>query len=151
MMGASCNECGACCDPVVSPVSPQQLTNGVVDEVFGPQQARWMRDHLTPIRPRREGLAKVRDWNSGMTEWLLRGEPVILLSWFYRCDLFDEDTRRCIDWDHRPAMCRGYPWYDDGPDERKALPPTCSYREDIGQPVEISAVTRQGPGRDAAP
>lgn len=117
-------------------MSPLHLQNGVADEVFGETEAEWMRVHLTPIKPRRIGLAMVSDWSKGMTHWELDGKMFLQLSWFYECDLYDAEHRRCTDWNNRPNICRGYPWYEDGPDDTKALPPECSFRVDIGLPVQ---------------
>jgi Fe-S-cluster containining protein len=131
-----CNGCGACCDPVATMVSPRHLADGSADRVVGAEEASWMRTHLTPILPRREGRRLVASWSDGTTWFAPGGDLIPMLSWFYRCDLYDTETRRCLDFDHRPTMCRGYPWFDDAPDQRKNLPPTCSYRADIGLPVE---------------
>lgn len=131
-----CNGCGACCDPVVTVISPQHLADGSADQVVGEEEAEWMRIHLTPIRPRREGLKLIASWSKGVTYFTPGDQFVPVLSWFYRCDLYDPETRRCTDFENRPPMCRGYPWFDDPPDKRKNLPPTCSFREDIGLPVE---------------
>lgn len=29
--------------------------------------------------------------------------------YWYKCDLFDEETRLCKDYENRPAICRNYP------------------------------------------
>lgn len=131
-----CNGCGACCNPVISVIPPQQLTDGRADEIVGAVEADWMRAHLTPIVPRRDGLKMVSAWSRGVSDFVFDGQLMLVLSWFYRCDLYDPGTRRCTDWENRPDMCRGYPWFDDPPDTTKVLPPTCSYRADIGLPVE---------------
>lgn len=60
-------------------------------------------------------------------------------SFYFRCRHFDPDTRRCTDYDNRPAMCRDYPWYGGAVNFSAALPPTCSFRADIGEvPVAIT-------------
>jgi Fe-S-cluster containining protein len=131
-----CNGCGACCDPVITVISPQHLADGTAEQVVGEEEADWMRAHLTPILPRREGLKMVASWSKGVTYFTPGNEFLPVLSWFYRCDLYDSETRRCTDFENRPPMCRGYPWYDEKPDPRKTMPLTCSYRADIGEPVE---------------
>lgn len=30
-------------------------------------------------------------------------------TWFYTCKHFDKQTRKCMDYDNRPKMCRNYP------------------------------------------
>jgi Fe-S-cluster containining protein len=60
-------------------------------------------------------------------------------TFYFRCRHFDRETRRCTDYENRPAMCRDYPWYGGEPQEAAALPPTCSFRADIGEvPVAIT-------------
>lgn len=84
---------------------------------------------------RREALAKAPHMR-GVELVDQDGQPV-LYPFFYSCPSFDLETRRCTDYDNRPPVCRGYPWYDRGPSLATSLPPECSYREDIGQPVEM--------------
>lgn len=129
-VNAECNGCGACCDPFICVHSPADL------DLYGSriEDIDWYRQHLTVIR-RRDGRRMVADWSSGWSEMVINGRPQLLAAHYYRCDLFDPATRRCGDYEHRPAVCRGYPWYGDSPDPNKVLPPTCSYRADIGLPV----------------
>jgi Fe-S-cluster containining protein len=136
-----CNGCGACCDPVVSVVSPLMLQRQTADEIIGADEADWMRVHLTPIRPRRAGLDKVSGWMKGVSQFQqpATGQMVLMLSWFYSCDLYDVESKRCTDWDNRPNQCRGYPWYGQPPEANKALPPPCEFRRDIGQTPEPSS------------
>jgi Fe-S-cluster containining protein len=137
MAETACNGCGCCCDPVVIPHSPTTLANGVSAQVAGPELVAWMREHLTPIK-RSVGIRLAGAQGLGhQTDAIIGGVPVSLLSWFWSCDLYDPATRQCTDWEHRPDICRGYPWYDEPPDPTKRLPLECSYRTDIGQPVEL--------------
>lgn len=144
-MSAECNGCGGCCDPVVSAIAPIYLQDGTATQLVGRAEANWMRSHLTPMR-RADGL-KLVPWMRGggwtdiqgqrdnVTGKLHLCEPVLLPSFFYRCDLFDTGTRRCSDHANRPNMCRGYPWFGEAPDPTKSVPPTCSYLADVGLPV----------------
>lgn len=139
----ACNSCGShptavCCDPFTTIVSPTMLADGSADRDLAPGEADWMRAHLTPILPRKAGLAKVSSWSSGLSQFFLGGELHIIAAWYYNCDLYDPATKRCTDYDNRPDACRGFPWYDSPVDPTKVLPPTCSYRADLGLPVETS-------------
>jgi Putative zinc- or iron-chelating domain len=142
-----CNGCGACCDPVTLPVSSAQLATMGSRLTDGD----WMREHLHPI-PRREGRArqawaKGRGWNERIDE---HGDPVIEAVFYYGCDRYDPVAKRCTDYEGRPGMCRDYPWHTGAPIEGADLPPTCSYRADIGLPVE-GEVTVAAPTRKARP
>jgi Fe-S-cluster containining protein len=130
-----CNSCGVCCDPVVLPASPQRLFSPDGERAFGAETVAWMREHWTPIKPRRNGLARVMSWNDGFSEQAGPEGLELVLAWFYDCDQFDPETRQCRDYEGRPDVCREYPWYKGVRPDAK-LPPTCSYRTDIGQPVE---------------
>jgi Fe-S-cluster containining protein len=59
---------------------------------------------------------------------------------FYRCPHLDDDPesptyRYCLNYENRPPLCKGYPWYQDGPPKpgqnRPALPLDCSFRVDL--------------------
>lgn len=55
---------------------------------------------------------------------------------FYRCPHFEDDPESaeyglCRNYDDRPPMCSGFPWYGRGPDPRKGLPLDCSFRIDL--------------------
>lgn len=129
-----CNGCGVCCDPVQLPFAPTDFA--VNADRFDPAALAFYREHLTPI-PRREGRLLVGHWSSGWSEVLIPGGgPQMVPAHYYRCDLYDPDGRRCTAFDERPEMCSGYPWYGDLPNPMAQLPPTCSYRADVGQPVE---------------
>jgi len=134
--------CGACCDPVVLPFGPADLRRLTAMDL-GVEDYVWMKNHLTPMT-RREGLQRAAYLTQGgKTTFSLdaQSQPEVGWSYFYECDLFDTETRRCSDYEHRPPTCRGFPWYDDDTasdqwNKAKALPTTCVHRAAIGQPVE---------------
>lgn len=137
-----CNGCGACCHPFTMPVTPQQL-RGFARRIT---DGAWMVEHLTPIR-RRDGMA-MAPWSDGYDERLDDdGTPYLVAGSYYRCDNYDETTRRCLDYNNRPSICRQYPWVDGIPQPTAKLPPTCSFNADIGLPVEPVpvAITRRQP------
>jgi hypothetical protein len=127
-----CNGCGGCCHPFTLPIGPGQL--------WGPEGNRvaeheWMRAHLTPMR-RSEGRA-LQPWAEGWDQYQDRdGRAQLRPGHYYRCDNYDEETRRCTDYENRPDICRRYPWFNGVPVPGAQLPPTCSFRADIGLPVE---------------
>jgi Fe-S-cluster containining protein len=139
-----CNGCGACCHPFAMVYSAFDLER--LARSLDATELAFYREHLTPMR-RADGR-RMTPWNSGWSEFVIDGHVQLVATHYYKCDNYDEDTRRCTDYDNRPDVCRGFPWYDRPPDERKVLPPTCSYNADIGMPVApvpVAAPTRRPP------
>lgn len=132
-----CNGCGGCCDPVASFVAPVMLADRSADAAIGKPAAEWMRDHLTPVRPRRDGIKRAPYLRGGGTSTTThRGQPTVLLVHFYDCEFFDRESRECRAYDLRPEMCRVYPWVGDEVNTAVSLPGPCSFRADQGLPVE---------------
>lgn len=138
-----CNGCGRCCDPVALPyrvagMGPEQIA------LIDPGDRDWVLNHLTEIRPRRDGLAMVRDYmRDGMTWGLgLDGRMAEVVTFFYSCDFYDPETREGLAYDERPDVCSDYPWYGMPPDASKAIPPDCEFNLDIGKPVAVTLRSR---------
>src|SRR5437868_6335194 len=150
-------DCGACCDPVMSAISPLDMAKMAPWEV-DERTRRWYLEELTPL-PRKEALARM-PWltQGGKTALGLdgrTGDVVIAFSMFYKCAQFDPETRRCRDYDNRPQPCRDYPFSGKAAaelthmDRATALPPSCSYRADLGERrrAQIAQVREQAVGR----
>jgi Fe-S-cluster containining protein len=68
------------------------------------------------------------------------GQPT-LGAYYYRCKWFDQETRKCTNYENRPPMCRDYPWHGRPPTEWKALPKTCGFLWDLDvepEPIPVS-------------
>lgn len=128
-----CNGCGCCCDPVVlahSLLEVRQMLPGEIDAA----DKVWILDALTPLTRRQVG-AKV--------EYQRPPPGVVLVDAvgrpqepnYYACRHFDPIARSCTNYEHRPPVCRGYPWHGGPPRRDSALPFECSFRADIGQEV----------------
>lgn len=132
MRAAECNGCGQCCDPVVLPFTQREIMATLPSQHEHPADREHMLHDLIPIS-RREGLARAPYLSGGVTWASIDGGRSFLetRSVFYECRHFDRETRRCRIYERRPPMCRDYPWYGDPPDGSKALPPDCSYIEDV--------------------
>lgn len=142
-----CNGCGACCDPFVLPMGPVDLGNVPLSLLAGSSTAddvAFYRDHLTPMS-RGDGRRMTLEWNEGFTHVFVNDRLELRPAFYYRCDRYDPVAKRCTDYDNRPPVCRGYPWYGRGPDDRANIPPTCSFNEDIGRPVAVAMPTTKGP------
>lgn len=136
----SCNGCGRCCDPVPLPYTQDDVRRALPGEISGGKADRdFILNVLRPLR-RRDGLA--RSWYNGGKTLLTSTDPrdrnvQLVTTFFYECPFFDQATRQCTNYDSRPPMCAGYPWYTARPDPQIALPPECSYNADVGRPVQV--------------
>ena len=127
-----CTGCGGCCNPVTLPrhsVTKSRI-KGEPEWQFSapdgddPERCKtWVRDDLRRISQgealrRRPSLAIDPSWNRGV--------------FFYECRHYDSALRQCRDYENRPSICRGFPWYGKEPiaDTLEALP-DCGYREDL--------------------
>lgn len=109
------------------------------DDEIEPENRRWIAEDLTPIT-RREGLRRTKDYvTKGLT--ILgderTGDALWVWSHFYECKHYDPATKQCGNYENRPPICSGYPWYGQQVDNSKALPSECSFRADQGTPVTI--------------
>lgn len=133
---ACTKDCGACCDPVLLPYG---RIAAMSDPAIPKADRDWARDHLSVVSAK-EGYAK-HPYLKGRAMVDQFGE--FMLPVFYRCDLFDTETRRCTDYDNRPGTCRNYPLY--GGTEvaaNAALPPGCSYVELKIKPAVLPCLER---------
>lgn len=135
-----CNSCGACCDPVTLPFDYSHLLEWARN--MSDRDAHWVRTAIMPMTPieayQHEPWLRRADLVSSVQAngIVMDGDSVF----FYRCRWFDRDARQCTQYDKRPDVCRVYPWPDGTPLDGVALPPTCSFRADLGQSVEIRHV-----------
>ena len=141
-MPASCAQCGACCDPVLFDDDTYRTlrtwTSEALRDAADPAtEAGWAhwREHgwddsrelaVAWFRPDGTGRANA-DFVTAHWHALGDGE--------YRCDAFDPATRLCGAHDARPPVCRGFPWYSDGPTPEGAAGltgiPQCSFLADV--------------------
>jgi Fe-S-cluster containining protein len=125
-----------CCEAIPLAVTQEQVRMKLPGQI-GARTRRWILDELVPIS-RRE-VRRLYPWRLDHVE-LPRdphtGEFIADYPTFYRCLNFEPETRRCLAYDDRPDECAGYPEYGGPIDRAIALPPRCSFRADIGEPIE---------------
>ncbi len=129
-----CNGCGSCCDPVVLPYTPLDAAE---DYTLDDRTRQWVMYDLKPMS-RRQVLERepwLLDKSTRLSASPDGGD--LFVPYFYSCRWFDPAERSCTNWNDRPAPCRAYPWGDAEPVKTAALPPSCSFRADIGQPVYV--------------
>ena len=111
---------------------PYNRIEAITDEAIPKAERQWA-DRCLSAMPVKEALAKA-PWLRGRLLADRFGNPSS--PFFFRCSNFDAATRQCADYDNRPDMCRGYPWYGQAPRRDAALPPDCSFKADL---LQISA------------
>ena len=115
-----CNQCGACCRVLTLEQTPEEVqATAAVCSVLGiPSDAIFAAKHWHPLT-REEAMRSNPFYVSNL--------PVA--AHFYSCDQLGDDGR-CMAYEERPLVCRGYPWYGQPP-RLMALPDlNCSYAID---------------------
>lgn len=131
-----CNGCGCCCDPVVLSASQRDYAGQFPGLPGGPERANRDWVLLTPI-PTRDGMRRARYLDSAIQP--LGNAQIVLF--FFECRHFDTENRVCTNYENRPPVCRGFPWFDTAPNPVQGLPLECEFRRDIGE-VPIAFVNK---------
>ena len=116
-----CTGCGACCRVLTLEQSPEEIQQmAVLTRLLGiPSDHQFAARHWRPLT-RDEAMAR----NPFYTSRLPTGAHL------YTCDRLGDDGR-CLAYDERPLVCRGYPWYDQPPRAMALADPECGYRVDL--------------------
>lgn len=131
-----------CCNPVVLPFTKVDVELGIVQ--VGAEERRWVLEDLTPMS-RRDAKVLAAYQFERPSMGILGGKPISDPPMYYRCRNFDETTKECAIYDHRPPACSHYPWYGNEPHPNMAIPPQCGYNLDVGrEPVPISLTSKPG-------
>jgi len=112
-----CNRCGACCRVLTVAQSPEDIAaTAAIARVLGiPSDAIFAAEHWHPLS-RAEALQR----NPFYTQSLPADAHL------YWCDRLGADGR-CVAYETRPLVCRGYPWYQDTPRLMALADPDCGY------------------------
>lgn len=101
-----CCKCGDCCREITLPFSPEYIKE--------------VSERERPVFPDSDAVFIADNWECVGYD---KG------SYIYHCKHFNEETNLCSIYEHRPAICRGYPWYGEfSIDKLKHLPRRCTYR-----------------------
>jgi Fe-S-cluster containining protein len=116
-----CNQCGACCRVLTLAQSPEEVrATAALTKVLGiPSDANFAAEHWHPLT-RSEAMQR----NPYYTQRLPAEAHL------YACDQLGPDGR-CLAYDSRPLVCRGYPWYDEPVRDMQLPDPGCGYFYDI--------------------
>lgn len=116
-----CNQCGACCRVLTLQQSPEELqaTAALTGALGIPSDAGFAAQH----------------WHALTRDEAMRRNPFYTSrlpadAHLYSCDRLGEDGR-CMAYDERPLVCRGYPWYDQPPRDMELADQDCGYFYDI--------------------
>lgn len=121
-----CNGCGACCKVIKLEQSPDEVAQtAALTRVLGiPSDHRFVAEHWRPLT-----RAEAMERNAFYTSRLPAGAHL------YTCDRLGADGR-CLAYDERPLVCRGYPWYDQAPRRVPLADAECGYAVDLPPLVE---------------
>jgi Fe-S-cluster containining protein len=116
-----CNGCGACCRVLTLEQSPAEVQQiAALTRVLGiPSDHVFAAEHWRPLT-RAEAMERNPFYTS-------RLPPDAHL---YSCDRLGADGR-CLAYEDRPLVCRGYPWYDQPPRAMALADPECGYLVDV--------------------
>ncbi len=115
-----CNQCGACCRVLTLEQSPEEIrAMAALTSVLGiPSDMTFAAQHWHALT--REEATQRNPY------YATRLPPDAHL---YHCDQLGSDGR-CLAYEERPLVCRGYPWYDQ-PVRNMELPAAnCEYHFD---------------------
>lgn len=119
--GGACNGCGACCRVLTLDQSPEEIQGiAAITRVLGiPSDHIFAAEHWQPLT-RAEAMQR----NPYYTSRLPEGAHL------YMCDRLAADGR-CMAYEDRPLVCRGYPWYGEAPRPMALADPDCGYHVDV--------------------
>lgn len=130
--------CGKCCDPVLTDISPERISDEIhyLDHPEETAEKNWVqlsdKDAYT-FRFIHE------HWKHVTKEEVLDKNPVIAHTkqQLYLCDQYNTETRECMAQDSKPDICSGYPWYGKTPVLNRLYVDECSYHADVEQFKEV--------------
>ncbi len=123
-VSGSCNGCGACCRVLTLDQSPEEIQGiAAITRVLGiPSDHVFAAEHWRPLT-----RAEAMERNPYYTSRLPAGAHL------YTCDRLGADGR-CLAYEDRPLVCRGYPWYGEAPRSMALADLDCGYHIDVVAP-----------------
>ena len=115
-----CNQCGACCRVLTVEQSAEEIQAiAAVTGVLGiPSDMIFAAQHWHPLT-RAEAMRRNPLYTSRLPA----------AAHLYRCDQLGDDGR-CMAYEERPLVCRGYPWYGQPVREMELADQNCGYHYD---------------------
>jgi Fe-S-cluster containining protein len=115
-----CNMCGACCRALTLEQSPEEIqAMAAITGLLGiPSDMIFAARHWHPMT--REEAVRRNPF------YAVRLSPDAHLYW---CDRLGDDGR-CMAYEERPLVCRGYPWYEQPVRAMELADPSCGYHYD---------------------
>lgn len=130
-MQGYCNMCGKCCEAITLWVPPEELLTHdpqYPNEKDESTDRGWARIHFHPIT--QEEAFRRNPFHRMVVE---SGRESYQNVYFYECDAYDKQTKRCTQHDKRPLTCWSYPHYGYKHLDGDWMPysPTCDYIHDM--------------------
>lgn len=118
-----------CCTVLLLSVSPDELLEAGPAVAarrwgVGPRTFVWATTELYPLTQ-----TEAEEW----APWMFADPRAVNGRYPFGCPHYDQDIRRCTDWENRPEVCSGYPRYGrDRVPSNGLLAPGCEFRRDQG-------------------
>ena len=127
-LAGACNGCGACCRVIFLEQSPEEVRQmAALTRVLGiPSDHAFVAEHWRPLA-RDEAMQRNPFYTSRLA-------PEAHL---YTCDRLGDDGR-CMAYDERPLVCRGYPWYGQAPRPMALADADCGYGVDLAPSEDLA-------------
>ena len=116
-----CNQCGACCRVLTLEQSPAEVqAMAAVTSVLGIPS---------------DTIFAAKHWHALTREEAMQRNPFYTSrlpadAHLYSCDQLGADGR-CMAYEERPLVCRGYPWYDQPVRDMELADSHCGYHYDV--------------------
>ena len=105
MKNSDCGKCGKCCEGIYLPFSMKEIKERLLDQKDG----RFVAENFEQISF--EEMSKINPYFVGRC---INSQAKDLN--YFKCNVFNYETRRCGDYENRPDFCRNYPFYPHSSD-----------------------------------
>lgn len=129
-----CSGCGQCCEAIPLATTQEEVRKKLPFEIDA-RTRRWILEELVPISAKE--ARRIAPWRTDDAVQMGPQGWIVDYPTYYRCRNYDPETRLCSSHDDLPPTCKEYPYYGHGrPMPGMHLPPRCSFRADVGEPIE---------------
>jgi len=100
MKNSDCGKCGKCCEGIYLPFSMKEIK----ERLLGQKDGRFVAENFEQI-----SFEEMKEINPYFVSRCVNPQAKDLN--YFKCNVFNHETRRCGDYENRPDFCRNYPFY----------------------------------------